>query len=172
MKALKRIAITGPESTGKSWLASALALHFNDIWAPEFSRSYLESLNRPYHFDDIEKIAQGQIEAENALASKAKSWLFCDTDVLVNYVWSSYKYGKSTQWIENMLKHHTYTHTLLCSTDLPWQFDPLREHPLQRDELFDLYLSLLQKSGVSFSIVSGSGDERLQCALNAISNLD
>jgi nicotinamide riboside kinase len=50
---LKRIAVTGPESTGKSLLTEQLARHYNTVWVPEFARSYLEKLGRPYDEDDI-----------------------------------------------------------------------------------------------------------------------
>ena len=38
-----KIAITGPESTGKSTLAEKLARHFNVDFIPEYSRTYLEN---------------------------------------------------------------------------------------------------------------------------------
>lgn len=37
-----KIAIYGPESTGKTTLAKQLATHFNTVWAPEFARDYLQ----------------------------------------------------------------------------------------------------------------------------------
>ena len=43
-----RIAITGPESTGKSTLTKALAIHFNTLWVEEFARTYLNNLGRSY----------------------------------------------------------------------------------------------------------------------------
>ncbi|VAW30185.1 hypothetical protein MNBD_BACTEROID07-850, partial [hydrothermal vent metagenome] len=38
---LKRIAITGPESTGKSELAAWLASAYQTSWVPEYAREYL-----------------------------------------------------------------------------------------------------------------------------------
>ena len=55
---IRRIAITGPESTGKSMLAQQLADHYHTLWVPEFARDYLTSLNRPYEEDDILYIAR------------------------------------------------------------------------------------------------------------------
>ena len=37
---LKKIAIIGAESTGKSWLCERLAKYFNTIWVPEYARKY------------------------------------------------------------------------------------------------------------------------------------
>ena len=59
-----RIAITGPESTGKSTLARQLAEHYQTTWVPEFARVYLDQLGRPYEEGDLVSIAKGQLQAE------------------------------------------------------------------------------------------------------------
>src|SRR5664279_5073519 len=59
-----RIAITGPESTGKTELAMKLAIHFNTVFFPEYARTYVETLNQPYYCLDVIHIAHKQIELE------------------------------------------------------------------------------------------------------------
>ena len=44
---IKRISITGPESTGKSWLAEQLAGYYQDAWVPEYAREYLAGYKVP-----------------------------------------------------------------------------------------------------------------------------
>ncbi len=165
---LKRIAITGPESTGKSWLAENLAMKYNEPWVPEYAREYLGSINRPYTFDDILEIAKGQFEAEERMARQAKDRLFVDTDFLVTRIWCLVKFGRSHPWIDYMTDNHNYTHYLLCNTDLPWEADPLREHPNQRNELFGMYLSELRSRKLPFTIVEVRGDARLVSAMETI----
>ena len=165
---MMRISITGPESTGKSWLAQHLAGHYKTLWVPEYARKYLESINRPYTYDDILIIAQTQFEAENN-ASKMSDLLFCDTDFCVTNIWCKVKYGKSHPWITQKLEQNLYNLYLLCDIDLPWQYDPLREHPEMRATLFGMYQDLLSGHGFNYRIVSGTGDERLQ---NAIAFVD
>lgn len=165
---LKRIAITGPESTGKSWLAKALSEEFNEPWVPEYARTFLEQLNRPYEYEDIREIAMGQLRIEEETVARAGQWLFCDTDFLVTRIWCLVKYGKSHPWIDEMADAHVYDHYLLCDVDLPWEADPLREHPHFRQQLFDMYRQELENRGVSFSIVSGTGNDRLQCAIRIL----
>ncbi len=165
---LRRISITGPESTGKSELARKLAEHFKTLWVPEYAREYLSGLGRPYDFEDIAIIARKQFETENALAKKAKKILFCDTDFLVTKVWSLYKYGKCDPWIEEMAETHRYDLYLLCNTDLPWEDDPLREHPQQRDELFRMYMKELKSIHASYILVSGKGKQRTDSAISAV----
>jgi NadR type nicotinamide-nucleotide adenylyltransferase len=165
---LKRIAITGPESTGKSELAKQLSDYYHTTFVPEIARDYLATLVEAYVFEDIEKIAKKQLEMENALADKAENILFCDTDMLVTKIWSRFKYGKCDPWIEEKVKSHRYDLYLLCSIDLPWVADPLREHPGKRKELFGIYLDELQQLKVNFAIISGIGEQRLQNAILAV----
>lgn len=163
-----RISITGPESTGKSWLAQRLSAHYHTLWVPEYARKYIEAIKRPYTYDDILVIAKKQFEEENLATSKTEL-LFCDTDFCVTNIWCKVKYGKIHEWITEKLKQNNYGLYLLCDIDLPWQYDPLREHPELRSELFALYLNLLNEHHFNFQVVKGTGEERLQ---NAIAFVD
>lgn len=165
---IKRIAITGPESTGKSELAEALAIHYNTIWVPEFARKYISWLNRPYNYDDILKIAKGQVAKENTMATLANNYLFCDTDLIVTKIWCEYKYNKCHDWILENLKSQTYDIYLLCNMDIPWQHDPQRENPNERSELFSIYQNELESRNLYFEIVSGTGIDRLNNAIRII----
>jgi NadR type nicotinamide-nucleotide adenylyltransferase len=168
MEKLKRIAVTGPESTGKSELAKQLASHFHTLWVPEFAREYLSGLGRNYEFEDIAKIARQQLETENTMADQAGNLLFCDTDMLVTKIWSLYKFGKCDPWIEEKVKSHRYDLYLLCDIDLPWAEDPLREHPGQRKELFSLYVEEIKQLDVSYAVISGTGRSRVNSAILAV----
>lgn len=159
-----RISITGPESTGKSWLARLLSENYQTSWVPEYARKYLEAINRPYNYDDILVIAQKQLEEEN-LAAKNTELLFCDTDLCVTSIWCSVKYGKCHEWITAQMEQNNYDLYLLCDIDLPWQYDPLREHPEMRTELFEMYRDLLQQYQFNYRVVNGTGEKRLKNAI-------
>ena len=162
-----RISVTGPESTGKSWLAEHLAHHYQTAWVPEYARKYLEDIRRPYTYDDILVIAKTQLEEENLAASDTEI-LFCDTDLCVTSIWCNVKYGKCHDWITTKLEENHYNLYLLCDIDLPWQYDPLREHPEMRAELFGMYRNLLQECNFNYRVVSGFGEERLQNAIDFV----
>lgn len=170
---IKRIAITGPESTGKSELAISLANQYNSLRVPEYARIYINQLNHPYSYDDILEIAKGQIVNENTLTEKANGLLFCDTDLSVTKIWCEFKYGKCHEWILKKLQTHTYDLYLLCNIDIPWEDDPQREHPDQRKELFQIYLNEMTSRNLNYGIVSGIGSKRLKNAIEIIeSHLD
>lgn len=162
-----RISITGPESTGKSWLARRLAEHYEAKWVPEYARKYLETINRPYTYDDILVIAQNQFQQENS-ADNSDDLLFCDTDFCVTSIWCNVKYGKCHDWITTKLAENHYSLYLLCDIDLPWEYDPLREHPEMRSGLFGMYRDLLQEHNFNYHVVNGFGEERLQNAVGFI----
>lgn len=163
-----KIAITGPESTGKSCLAAGLARHYRTVFVPEYARKYIEMLARPYVWGDILKIAMGQIASEQAMMKKTDSMLFCDTELIVTKIWSDVKFGKCDPWILGMIKENRYDLFLLCDIDLPWEEDPQREDPDRREFLFDLYTKELTGYGFPFFVISGSGDQRLQNAVKVI----
>lgn len=165
-----RIAITGPESTGKSTLAKQLAQHYHTLWVPEFAREYISSLNRPYQQEDILTIAKNQLKKENEIASKANHFLFCDTELIVTKIWSEHSFKVCDEWILANINSHIYNLYLLCNIDLPWQFDPQREHPHLREYFFQLYLNELKSRNFNYTIISGTNQSRFLNAIKAIEN--
>lgn len=165
---LRKIAIIGPESTGKSLLSEQLAKHYKTHWVPEFAREYLNSLGREYVYDDLTIIARQQLVNEDKAASSSDNFLFCDTNLIVIKVWSDFKFGRTEPWIIEEIKRRKYDLHLLCDIDLPWQDDPLREHPHQRKELFDIYANELETFGLNHKVVSGVDKVRLENAIKTI----
>ena len=56
-----RIAITGPESSGKTTLTNLLGETLNASVFPEYARTYLENLERDYVQDDLDEICEGHL---------------------------------------------------------------------------------------------------------------
>jgi len=165
---LKKIAIVGPESTGKSDLCQKLASHYVTEWVPEFARFYLDRLHRPYEQHDLKAIAEAQLQWEDDKAEYANNYLFCDTNLIVIKIWSDHKYGNTDPWIEEQLAKRAYDFYLLPNIDLPWKPDPQREHPQLRKHFFDLYENYLIARNLPYSVVSGIEGDRKQSALNAL----
>lgn len=164
----------GPESTGKSTLAEKLAQHYAEPWVPEVARAYLEGLNRPYTYEDLLQIGKQQMNLEDELALTATRFLFCDTDLRVIQVWSQHRYGKVDPWVLEEISRRTYDLILLCAPDLPWQEDPLREHPelKMREAFFAKYLQLTKQSGFPFKIIDGDPVKRMSAGVEAIQSLE
>ena len=171
MEKLFKIAVTGPESTGKSILAQQLADHYNTVWVPEFARLYLLRIGRPYVYGDILEIAKGQAESEKIIARLANKFIISDTELLVTKIWCDVKFGNCHSWIEEQLIRQNYNLYLLMDVDLPWQFDPMRENPQDRDFLMKRYVEELDRLGFNYKIVSGVGEERLRNAIGFINEM-
>jgi NadR type nicotinamide-nucleotide adenylyltransferase len=162
---LRKIAITGPESSGKTTLAAQLAAYYKTEFVPEFARSYLPTLGRDYIETDLLDIAKGQLQLENKIAAVAKKILFCDSDMTVMKIWAMEKYGRCDAWITAQQEAHHYDLYLLCAPDIPWEADPFRENPTDRNRLFALYIKELEMKNVYYIILEGGEKERLEKAV-------
>lgn len=191
---IRKIVILGPESTGKSTLCEELAQSFHTEWCPEFARSYLLTNGTQYSFDQLLDIARGQLALEEEYtrkleqdwrwSDKEKCWinshslitsfhpptLFIDTDMYVMKVWCEYVFGKCHSFILDQIALRAYHGYLLCSPDLPWVKDELREYPddKNRIELFYIYKDLLVNQSTPWSIISGNDEQRLAVAIEAV----
>lgn len=165
--------VIGPESTGKSTLSAALARAQDTLWVPEYARTYLEALGRPYTEDDLLHIAEGQLRSEDELALRSNGLLICDTDLYVLKVWSEASYGRCHRRILEEIAVRPYDLYLLTYIDTPWEHDPLREHPhpTEREYFYRQYHDIVQNSGVPWVEVRGDQVERLQTALRSLEQL-
>lgn len=161
------IAIVGPESAGKTTLAKALARRLQASWVAEHARGYLRGRSS-YQAEDVAAIARGQMALEAKALARQPLRLVLDTDLLVILVWWRERFGAPPQWLETALAAQAPRRYLLARPDLPWQPDPLRESPRDRERLFDIYRAQLEARGATFGIVCGSGPARLQSALSAL----
>ena len=165
---IKRIAVIGPESTGKSELSQQLARELDTEWVPEYARFYIDRLDRPYEQTDLLEIAKGQLAWEDDKASYANQYLICDTNLIVIKVWSDHKYGNTDEWIEKEIKEREYDFYLLMDIDIPWRPDPQREHPKLRKHFFEVYENYLKEQGLPYAVVSGIEGDRLKSAISGM----
>ncbi len=168
---VKRIAIVGPECTGKTDLSCFLAHYYQTSWVPECARGYIELLNRPYEKSDLVTIARAQVLLEDQLALNAKEILICDTNLLVIKIWGEFNYGDCPAEITEEMMRRKYDLHLLTYVDIPWVDDPQREHPDKREILYELYRNELIKNDINFVEITGSHELRRAAAVNAIGKI-
>lgn len=183
-KPLIKVAVIGPESTGKSTLCELLAQHYDTQWCPEFAREYLLTHGTDYSYDDLLYIAKGQLAMEDEyiqstvnpgsqLTTRSSQLLFIDTEMYVMKVWCEFIFGKCHRWVLDQIVERKYDLYLLCNTDLPWVKDELREYPdlETRDKLYHIYKDIMINQSTPWVDISGDYDERLQKAIKAIDQL-
>lgn len=167
---MHKIAIVGPESSGKTALCKLLSEQLNEPWVEEYARDYLLARDGKYEMSDLIKIAKGQLRIEEKKSHQAKQFLLCDTTLLVIQVWAEYKYGICPEEILKQYKPMDYSLHLLLKPDLSYEHDPLRENPSmeEREKLYKIYLQKLQQSGANYALIDGQGEERLKNALKVL----
>ncbi len=155
-----RIAITGPESSGKTSLANGISEFYGIKAIPEFAREYLLTKDLPhYDLEDMAKMAHAQYEA--IIASKERDLVVADTEMLVYKIWYEEKFNILPTNIELAISNQCFDHYLLCYPDIPWEFDPLRENPEDRMRLFDKYEAALIAYKFPYTIITGSLEKRI-----------
>jgi NadR type nicotinamide-nucleotide adenylyltransferase len=162
---LKRIAILGAESTGKSTLAPALAARYGTLWVPEYLREFVETQNRVPFEDDQLAIARTQLAREEAMAAmpEARRFLFCDTTPLLTAVYSRIYWGRVPPELLALEERHDYAATLVAGLDLPWVPDGLqRESEEVRKQVHECLLAVLRERGIPFTLLEGDLPQRMR----------
>ena len=163
-----KIAIVGPESTGKSTMSAYLAERYQTVWVPEYARGYCEKLTAPPTWQDEINMFYGQVALEEEYLSKANKILICDTTFITVKIWSDYTFGRSPQEVLDELPKHPYDLYLLLSIDLPWEEDPLRDFPHMREHFMSVWHKELRDLNANYAVISGTGVDRYENAVKAI----
>ena len=171
---VKRIAIFGAESTGKSTLAAQLAAHFGEPWVPEYVREFWYAHQGVITAADLGTIARIQMETEDAAAKCAREFLFCDTDLLTNVLWADLLYGGNCpDWMRTKAETRAreYTFYLLCDTDIEFTPDPQRSFPNAEGRAMcrRLWRETLVSRELPFVEIYGNHEERLRQGIQAVS---
>lgn len=168
-KRIKKIAIVGPESTGKSTLTKQLAKYYRVAWVPEYARYYCAGLTAPCTLQDEVNMFYGQVALEDAvLATSESDFIFCDTTFITVKIWSDAFFGSTPPVVLNALTENAYDFYLLLDIDLPWEDDPLRDFPDQREHFMQVWKDELNALKANYRIVKGLNEDRLMVAVKEI----
>lgn len=170
-----KIALYGPESTGKTTLAHQLAEEFNTSWIPEYARSYLQDLwdneKQTCRYQDLLPIAIGQTKLENEALETANKYLFCDTNLMVTKVFSEMYYSKCDPILDKVARKHKYDLFFLTDIDVPWYKDDLRDKPEDRKSTITLFENALIENKKPYIKLTGNSKERLEKATKIVQDL-
>lgn len=151
---VKRVSIIGPESTGKTTLAQAVAEKLRTKWVPERAKMLRELNGGSLIGLEWAEIVRGQIASEEALARDADRVLICDTDPLATTVWAEFLAGGCPQELRDLARR-PYDLTLLTTPDVPWDADDGRCVPGARGTFFARCEQALRAAGRSFVVIHG-----------------
>jgi NadR type nicotinamide-nucleotide adenylyltransferase len=171
----RRVVVTGGECTGKTTLAGELAARWLTAWAPEAAREVALAKPGPLGPEDVGTIARAHVAVADAALREAsqggRPLVFLDQDLLSTVVYAKHYYRACPSWIERLAIERRGDLYLLCSPDLPWVADGLRDRPEARAEIHVLFAGALERAGARVALVSGAGAERTARAAEAVEGL-
>ncbi|MBE0652305.1 MAG: ATP-binding protein [Bacteroidales bacterium] len=171
MENVRHIVVTGPESTGKTKIASFLAERFQGIWVPEYARFYAENFKSSFNYADIESIAKKQVAEYFHYTRQGNSLVIFDTWLIITKVWFMVVYKKYPLWIDERIRDLKIDLYLLCAPDLEWKPDPARVNGgKMREKLFNAYEKEIKKTRVPYAVVTGHGKYRYDAAEGHVKN--
>ena len=157
---VRRVAVLGGESTGKTTLARMLAEKHGTLWAPEYGRELWVAKGGRLEFADHLHIARTQVAREEEHAGRAMRVLFCDTTPLTTLFYSQHCFGRSDQELVTLAERR-YDQTILCAPDFPFVQDGTRLDPTLRERQHAWYLAELSRRGVAFTLATGPSSDRV-----------
>ncbi len=166
-----KIVLSGPESTGKSVTAQFLARQFNLTYVPEFAREFLEVNGPEYDFQLVCKMARRHYQIQQEQIHETEGIIILDTDLINYLVWQKTVFKQVDPWLINTLESQSDHRYLICKPDIPWEPDPLRENPSNRQSLFEQHLLEIKSRGRRYKVLSGHYDVRLTNATKLFTEL-
>ncbi|HEY3350358.1 MAG TPA: ATP-binding protein [Thermoanaerobaculia bacterium] len=169
---VRRVVLTGGESTGKTTLARDLAARWKTAWAPEAAREVARARRGVLGPEDVPVIARAHVrladEAARAAEAAGRPLVFLDQDLLSTVVYARHYYGSCPPWIVRLAAERRGDLYLLCAPDLPWESDGVRDRPGARDAIHALFEEALAAAGARTVRVSGAGAVRAIRASEAV----
>lgn len=171
---VRRVVLSGAESTGKTTLATALAAALHCPWVPEYGRTWSETrpggLDAPWSTEEFVTIATTQNAHEDIAArSTSNRWLICDTDALATTLWHArYMDRDSKSVAAAAAQQQTPFARILAGDDIPFVQDGLRDGEHIRHDMQQRFRETLagqEGRGVPWIEVHGNVQERLAATL-------
>lgn len=172
MSGVKRMVVSGTESTGKTRLAQRLAAHFGEPWAAEHAREFWNA-HGGITAADLDVLDRGQVANEEAAAAKARRVVFFDTDLITCVLWNDLLFpGKCPAWVRVEADRRAQGNALylLCDADVPFVADPQRCFPeaVDRERSRRLWREALVSRGLPVVEIRGDWATREAAAIAAV----
>ena len=168
---MRRVCLTGAESTGKSTLAPRLAACFGGVVVEEYGRAYAEAHGTDFTAEGLRAIAAGHVAARQAAEAGRPRLIVEDTDIVVTAAWAEMLFGAPDPALEAIAA--TADLYLLFSAEVPWVDDGTRLFGTlaRRARFHALIAGGLARRGIVPVAVGGGWEARYAAAEAAVAGL-
>ncbi|MDC0535195.1 multifunctional transcriptional regulator/nicotinamide-nucleotide adenylyltransferase/ribosylnicotinamide kinase NadR [Francisellaceae bacterium] len=170
---VKKIALVGTESCGKSTLAKKLAKYFNTHWVYEVGRDYCSKYLDQLTVDMFDSIAMDHYRmCENAL-ERSNKMLFIDSEAVVTQYYLDMYFSTQSSLIEEIVKKQEYDLVLFLEPDIEWIDDGIRfagDNDIRKENNDKLKQMFIER-GFKFHVIEGSYKERFMTSKEIIEKM-
>jgi NadR type nicotinamide-nucleotide adenylyltransferase len=156
----------GAPSTGKTTVSTKCADVFGGSYCKEYGRDYWFRFQKDHRLSmrDLENIAVGHNNLEDAACAGDNDCVFIDTNVITTFSYALYYFGKASSVLIDILQSslYKYTHLFLCDEDIPFDDTWDRSGPKSRKEIQDINKTVLEQNRLDYVVLSGHPEKRIE----------
>ena len=166
-RAVRRLALMGGESSGKTTLARALADALGTVWVPEYGRQRWEELRETLSVAELVAVARRQVALEDEAVARACGWLVCDTTPLTTLQYCLHDHGQAPAEL-SALARRRYDLTVVCEPDFGFVQDGCRRDDDFRARQHAWTVQKLTAMDVRWTSVHGPVSTRVEQVLQVL----
>jgi NadR type nicotinamide-nucleotide adenylyltransferase len=155
----------GAPSTGKTTISKKCADVFSGSYCKEYGSEYWFKFQKNHRLsmEDLEKIAIGHNNLEDAVSTENADCVFIDTNIITTFSYALYYFGKTSSVLTNILQSslYKYRHLFLCDEDIPFDNTWDRSGPESRGKIQNINKMVLDQNVLKYVVLSGSFEKRI-----------
>jgi HTH-type transcriptional repressor of NAD biosynthesis genes len=170
---VKRIALVGTESVGKTTLTEKLSKFYNTPYVREVGRDYCYRFSDQLTVEHFDQLAMEHFLLTEKLAENCNRILLVDSEAVVTQYYLELYFNRRSSLIDEIVRRQHFDLCLYLEPDLEWVDDGLRfaggEKVREKNNV--RLKTMLAEYGISYSIISGDYNNRFVQAKEAIDGL-